>query len=59
MQTFNIWQQSGSAWQFLGQLEAKSLAKIERTLRKLGVDPETVVAREAALDPWANPRSGS
>ncbi len=56
MKTFNIWQQSGSAWQFLGQLEAKSVMKIERALRKLGVDEDSVIVREAHLDPWANPQ---
>ena len=55
MKAFNIWQECGGAWRFLGTLKAPGKKAVEKALTKLGVDEYSVIYREAHLDPWANP----
>ncbi len=57
MKQFNIWQECGGAWRLLGTLQAPGKKAVGRALEKLGVDEDSVIYREAHLDPWANPRS--
>ena len=56
MEAFNIWQECGAAWRFLGTLEAPGKKAVSKALAKFGVDEDLVIDREAHLDPWANPQ---
>jgi hypothetical protein len=53
MKQFNIWQDCGGAWRFLGTLHAPGKKAVKKGLEKLGVD----FYRETHIGPWANPSS--
>jgi hypothetical protein len=59
MKLFNIYQSDkpNGPWRYLGQLEARSRKAIDRAIKELKVSEQTVIVREAHLDPWAGPSS--